>query len=402
MIAWTKNRVINFSQHFAQRYVELLVCLDGRPYEQDRFFKLLADSGLVRDVSQDGDDSEISKKRRKRWDSYLGKIREFGLGFAVEERRKGGPIRTIWRASSVAKDFTAGRLTYRQFMALQLMRLQLPKPAMPLQNTARIELQRGVLVRPLVLILDALEELQVRSAAVYLSRDEIFHYLTCVERHDQLNSAIDAILASREGVSGIGEMHPLDDAAAARAEEQDEEDETKVEGTGQASQDIWLNEFEATGYIRQLRPAAGSGLPAHIIVRALPRWEEAHRLKEIVPFQYYDTSLESIDAYFDFLSSSPSPQERDVLMMSQRVVQLEVPNEVCFDPQERELTGPIEVIGGLTEGSLVLLTGDHLDSVTRATIFEVLESVSQPTARTVSVHLRAVLVRTDNRPVVTG
>ena len=175
MINWTRNRVVNFTPRFAGAYVELLVGIDGQPYDQALFFKFLADAGIVNDVSQEGSEEEIAERRRKRWDSYLGKIREFGIGFAVDENRKGSRVkRSVWKASAVAKQFASARLDYRQFMALQMLRVQLPRPSLPLQPAARKEIQRNVRIRPLRLIMQALDELEVRGLRPYLSRDEVF------------------------------------------------------------------------------------------------------------------------------------------------------------------------------------------------------------------------------------
>ncbi len=138
MIRWTKNRVANFTEHFAAGYVTVLVGLDGHPYDQPQFLKCLADSRVVSDVPQAGTAAEVAALRQKRWDAYLGKIREYGLGFSVREQRSGGTARTVWRASDIAKSFVAGQLDYRQFMALQVMRTQLPRPTIPnLTPTAR-------------------------------------------------------------------------------------------------------------------------------------------------------------------------------------------------------------------------------------------------------------------------
>lgn len=333
MAAWTRNRVVNFSRDFAEPYAKVLVELDGQPYDQAYFFKRLVDAGIRQDVSQEGSEEGISQRRFKRWDSYLGKIREFGLGFVVAERRIGGPTRTTWRASDIAKDFAAGRLDYRQFMALQCMRQQLPKPAMPLQATARAELERGVQVRPLALILDALDGLDERGAGRYLSREEISRQLTPVERHDQLDEVLDYIAAARTGTATAS------DSVAEDQDAPEDGNESGAEAAGQASIDIWLNEFEATGYIRQLRPSTGGGMPPHIVVKGLPRWEEARLLKEVVPLQEYDTSSLAIDAYFSFLGMSPSDREWEVLAMNPQVIELEVPSEARFDPSGPTLSG---------------------------------------------------------------
>ena len=159
MVNWTRSRVVNFTAEFALPYVGLLVDLDGQPYVQAQFYKHLADVGIVSDVDQEKSEAEIVALRAKRWDSYLGKIREFGLGFAVDETRKGGQTkRSFWKASDVAKDLAHGRLNFRQFMALQLTRFQLPRPSMPLQPGPRKEIEQGVKVRPLKLILQTLRQ----------------------------------------------------------------------------------------------------------------------------------------------------------------------------------------------------------------------------------------------------
>ena len=267
MVSWTRSRVVNFGEGFALPYVELLVELDGQPYDQALYFKHLADAGVVSDVDQTGSEAEIQELRAKRWDSYLGKIREFGLGFAVDEIRKGGQTRkSIWKASNVAKDLASGRLNFRQFMALQLTRFQLPRPSMPLQPAARAEIEQGVQIRPLKLILQTLKGLEDRNERVYVSRDEILRHLTNVTRHDDADGVVDAIVAARKAPPADDGTGPL---------------------PGQVYLDIWLNELSASGYINQLRPSAESGLPSHIVVRGLPRSDEAELLDELVPIQEY-------------------------------------------------------------------------------------------------------------------
>ena len=71
MVSWTRNRVVNFTSQFAHSYVELLVGLDGKSYDQALFFKFLADAKIVNDVSQEGSEEDVAERRRKRWDSYL-------------------------------------------------------------------------------------------------------------------------------------------------------------------------------------------------------------------------------------------------------------------------------------------------------------------------------------------
>ncbi len=397
MVAWTRNRVVNFSRDFAVPYVKALVELDGQPYDQARFFKRLVDAGIVGDVPQGGGEEEIARRRSTRWDSYLGKIREFGIGFAVDERRKGGPTVTTWRASDIAKDFAAGRLDYRQFMALQCMRQQLPKPAMPLQPQARAELERGVrMLRPLALVIDALDGLDERGAGAYLSREEVSWYLTTVERRDQLDEVLDDIAAARGGTSTGS-----DPAAEGRGTPR-EAGGSDEEAAGQASIDIWLNEFEATGYVRQLRPSPGGGTPSHIVVKGRPRWEEAKLLEETVPLQEYDTSSLTIDAYFSFLGASPSDRELEVLTMNPQVIELEVPSEARFDPSGPTLSGDAETIGELKEGLLVLLVGETLKPRVKATIFEVTSASPGATGSSPSVRLRSAMLRADMNPISTG
>ena len=210
MVNWTRSRVVNFTAGFALPYVRLLVDLDGQPYEQAQYFKHLVDASIVNDVDQEKSEAEIFELRGKRWDSYLGKIREFGLGFAVDETRKGGQTkRSFWKASNVAKDLAYGRLNFRQFMALQLTRFQLPRPSMPLQPAASTEIQQGVKVRPLKLILQTLDQLEEGNARVYLSREEILRHLTGVENHDDVGEVAEAIIYARSNPEDVANDGPL-------------------------------------------------------------------------------------------------------------------------------------------------------------------------------------------------
>lgn len=405
LVAWLRNRVVNFRRDFAEGYVKVLVALDGRPYDQSLFFKLLADEGLIGDVVQTGTPEQVAARRAKRWDSYLGKIREFGLGFATDEHRKGGSVRTVWRASAVARDFAGGSLSYRQFMALQLVRFQLPKPTLPIQASTRNEIARGINVRPIGLILEGLDLLRAKGAGEYLSRGELQRHITAVENHAGLPAAIDAIVLERSGGSRAAEdaraeAEPQDDDGSDEDEEvRPTTDPAVGPGTSQASLDIWINEFEATGYVRQLKPQPGSGLPAHIVVRELPRSPEADELLGAIPLQSYAATEEAIDGYFEFLMASPSSKERTILFMDPRVVEIEVNSDVRFDPKLGLLTGPVGLIGGLPENCLVVLRGDTLMAEALSTIFEVRGAASRPTGSTVSVSLSAAFIRADKKPV---
>ena len=382
MVNWTRSRVVNFTAGFALPYVGLLVDLDGQPYEQAQYFKHLVDAGIVNDVDQEKSEAEIFELRGKRWDSYLGKIREFGLGFAVDETRKGGQTkRSFWKASNVAKDLANGRLNFRQFMALQLTRFQLPRPSMPLQPAARTEIQQGVKVRPLKLILQTLDQLEEGNARVYLSREEILRHLTGVENHDDVGEVAEAIIYARSNPEDVANDGPLQ---------------------GQPTLDIWLNEFSATGYIEQLRPGKESGLPSHIVVRGLERLEEARMLDGVIPLQQYDSKEETINAYYDFLCSSPSNEEREILMMDARVVELEVPTEAQYSVEKGILTGPFDTVGALQLGSLVVLAGEGLDYRGKSAVFEVSQTDPGPSSQDTTVFLKPAFLRVDGRPIVSG
>lgn len=396
MVSWTRNRVVNFTSQFAHSYVELLVGLDGKSYDQALFFKFLADAKIVNDVSQEGSEEDVAERRRKRWDSYLGKIREFGIGFAVDEVRKGGQIKkSVWKASEVAKQFALGRIDYRQFVALQMMRFQLPRPTIPLQPQARKEIESGVRVRPLRLIIQALDELETRGLEPYLSIEEIFKNLAAVQQHDQLSKAIDAIATAR-----VATKPNTSNAGDTGTNSEEETGDQADQELGQASQDIWLNELTTTGYVRQIRPQGITTKPPHLIVRNLHRWEEARRLDTAIPFQSYDTSEKTLNSFYDFFAAAPSIEEREVLMMRPRVIQLQVPAEVQFNVATNLLKGPMTLMCGLDEGTLLILQGDALDDRTKATVFEVTQSVSRPSNAEIGIQIKPVLFRTDGKPII--
>lgn len=371
MVAWTRSRVTNFGPDFARRYIGVLVALDGQPYDQAAFFHALVEAGVREDVQ--------AEDAQDRWDAYSNKIREFGLGFVMDEQPKGGRKKTIWRASAVAKDFAAGRLDFRQFMALQCMRTQLPKPGMPLNNAeSRREIERGVRIRPLALLLSALDALAERGVSAHLSQDEIRQNLTTVEQHEQLDAAVDAVIAAREGGSS-GTL------------------------TSQPNLDIWINEFGHTGYIRRLRSGRGSGQTGPVVVRALPRREEARRLDELIPLQEYNTTVDTINEYLDFLCSSPSVAEREVLMLEPLVVPIGVKDGAVFHPAGPAFTGPMDALGGLVEGDKIVLVGDDLLNAARSTVFAVTEPVSIVTAPSLAtVRLRPIAKRLDMQPIWLG
>src|SRR4051794_24130648 len=113
MFVWERKRVRNFTREFADAYIGALVSLDGEPYDRVRFFNELVATGAVADVDPQSTPKQTDELRAKRWDTYLNKIREFGLGFA--ESRPGGPASggRTWHASPIARAYTAKLLTYR-------------------------------------------------------------------------------------------------------------------------------------------------------------------------------------------------------------------------------------------------------------------------------------------------
>ena len=86
-------------------------------------------------------------------------------------------------------------------------------------------------------------------------------------------------------------------------------------------------------------------------------------------------------------------------MMDNRVVELNVPTEARFSVSEGTITGRTEVLGGLSEGSLVLLTGDGVDERAKSTVFEVARAESHPYGSEVSITLKPALVRADGKPI---
>ena len=223
--------------------------------------------------------------------------------------------------------------------------------------------------------------MEQRNALVYLSQEEIRRHLTSVENHDDVDQVAEAIIYTRSNPKDADNDGSLED---------------------QPTLDIWLNEFSATGYIEQRRPGKESGLPAHIVVRGLSRFEEARMLDGIVPLQQYDTKEETINAYYDFLCSSPSNEEREILTMNARVVELEVPTEAQYSVEEGTLSGPFDTVGALQLGSLVVLSGGGLDYRGKSAVFEVSQTDPGPSSPDTIVFLRPAFLRVDGRPVVAG
>ena len=253
---------------------------------------------------------------------------------------------------------------------------------MPLQPAPRTEIEQGVKVRPLKLILQTLDQLEQRNACVYLSREEIIQHLTSVQTHDDVDQIAEAIIYARSNPKDAANDGPLQ---------------------GQPTLDIWLNEFSDTGYIEQLRPGKESGLPSHIVVRGLSRFEEARMLDGIIPrCNSTIAKEETINVYYDFLCSPPSNEEREILMMDARVVALEVPTEAQYSVEEGTLSGPFDTVGALQLGSLVVLVGEGLDYRGKSAVFEVSQTDPGPSSPDTTVVLKPAFLRVDGRPIVSG
>jgi len=369
-VKWKRDRVQNFGEEFALPYVQLLVRRDGQPYDQPAFYDELVNSGAIPRPTT------ASNASQERWESYLGPIRPYGLGFSINdeavdqataavaagspfgtarvrrEQRAGGPPRLpTWQVSPVARDLAAGRLTYRQFMALQVMRTQLPKVSLPAQRDELAAIQRGVSLRPLQLALEALDLLADRGQSAYLSEGDLADYVSRAENHSQLPDAIDAIVNDRTGKGKPAGFVRID----------------------QPSIDIWMNAFAATGYVRKFSTRPSSGLPTPLIVRRLARRGEARDLAMAIPMQQYDGSPGAGDAYFDFLCASPSSSQMSILATPTDIVVLDIPDDGAFDPHRMRVEGNVATVGGIDVGDRIVLVGENLPADTRATIFEVVE-----------------------------
>lgn len=337
MVVWERNRVRNFTRPFADAYISVLVERDGDEYNQADFFKALAATGIVNDAPDDA-------TRAKRWDSYNNKIREFGLGFKVDERRANGPVVGAWRASEIARAYAAGSLNYREFMAIQCMRWQVPTPRMPIVQPYEAELQRNIQVRPLEMTLRALRELHAREEDSYLTVSE-FSQLQRVEQDANLGGVLDDLLGARSG-SGRSVDWVSDIPSA----------------------DIWINEFAETGFVRIVR-IRGNDQTLAIV----PRWarvEEARVLSESIPLVPY-SDLESINEFHTAFSSLPDEPALATLRQLPSVVFLEVDQDVEWDEQAAVIKGRVGLVGGLVDGDLVALTGEGPSRATRSRLYAV-------------------------------
>ena len=125
-------------------------------------------------------------------------------------------------------------------------------------------------------------------------------------------------------------------------------------------------------------------------------------LDGVIPLQQYDIKEESINAYYDFLCSAPSNEEREILMMDARVVELEAPTEAQYSVGKGTLTGPFDTVGALQLGSLVVLAGEGLDYRGKSAVFEVSQTDPGPSSQDTTVFLKPAFLRVDGRPIVSG
>jgi len=222
-----------------------------------------------------------------------------------------------------------------------------------------------------------------------------------VESHAQLAQVIDDIVASRH-VGSVDTVAVTVDTPGMAEDSTEAEDGTEggEEPGAQTAEDIWLNELEYTGYLRQLRPRDGSGLPKHLLVRNLPRWREACQLRAAIPLQPLSPDLKAIEGYFDRLSAAPSDQVREILCLMPDVATFVVPDQATYDATGSALTGAHDTVGALSAGSLVVLTGENLSARVAGTMFRVEKSVDTPAHSSVTVHLHAVAKRPDGQPLV--
>ncbi len=368
MLTWKRERVRNFSREFADAYIALLVSLDGEEYEQPRFFKELAMAGIAKDVADQGSPQATDKLRFKRWDAYSNKIREYGLGFW--EQRYGSP--KIWHASPIARVYASGSLKYRMFMALQLMRTQVPIPAMPLGDLVST-IAQGLRIRPLAVTLRALSELGNQGHSTYLSKAE-FSQLQRVESEAvDLPVVLQDIIAARSGARSGQWVETI------------------------ATIDIWFNELRWTGYFRRV-VADGSKLPGHSLVPRWARQREAHALDAAIPVQTY-TDLMSVNQFHDFFGSPPDEAALDALRIEPDILVLDVPADGTWNAGAGVLTGGFDKLGGLATGDDVVLRGAALSPSDASTLFRVVDGVERTSSADVEVPLAVAQRNMHGQPI---
>lgn len=357
MVTWKRERVRNFGEDFANAYIRTLVELDGQPYEQPRFFEALVATGIVSDVDDQGDPEQTDTLRFKRWDAYSNRIREYGLGFA--EQRFGGPM--VWRVSEIARAYDRGELSYRELMALQLTRTQVPVPAMPIGKGELAEqIARGLELRPLTLTLRALHALGERGEGTFLSEFE-FSQLQRVEDEGDLRWVVDDIVGGRSA----SESSEWVDAVP--------------------SVDIWFNELCWTSYLRRVAVDAEE-LYGHALVPRWARQREAEQLDRAIPVQRY-TDIVTVNRFHDFFTAAPGAAELAILRSPPDVVVVDVPTDATWDPSTGALTGHFGTLGGLERGDSVILRGSGVSAADGATVFEVVDDVDRIKAVEAAVKL---------------
>jgi hypothetical protein len=374
-VEWNRDRVRNFTPEFAIGYAQALVALDGEPYDQARFFRELLERGVVREprATANRDREELY---RERWDSYLGKIREFGMGFAVDEQRKGSSSKKpIWHASEIAHGLASGGISYQQFMAIQMTRTQLPRPNLPLQPRAREELARGASVRPLGLLLDVFSGLREADVDPHLSRED-FAQLRRLGLRTNAESLVREFVERREH----GETSA----------------DWRSDSPGDA--DIWVNEFIATGYIRRLTSTA---VEEPWLAANWALWDQARDVDAATPMSRYSADGTGVEDHLVQLGKMPSALQWEALAVPPAVVVFERSGEAQLENNGSAIVGLAGFVGGLGEGAKVILNGQE---GARHLMFEVIRPNASVTGSEstyhVSASVRVAAFRPDRQPVI--
>jgi len=363
MISWERKRITNFNEKFAEGYATALVDLDGEPYDQSRFFQRLAETGVVADVAPQPTQAETDKLRFKRWDAYSNKIREFGFGFV--EQRVGGP--KIWRVSKIARAYAEDRLSYREFVALQMMRTQAPLP------TFNGQFKSGPPVRPLATTLLAIEQIRAANACGYLAIDE-FGQLQRVESASDLGTVVYDIIAVRSG----------------QPRSSDWTDAPKTT-------DIWFNELSFTGYLRRLniKTTQASG---PVLVARWSRKAEARELEDVLPLLTYSDDIE-VNAFHDAFCDLPSSSAIAALRRTPEFVVIDIPTDADWDAASLRLRGRFDIVGGLGLDDSVVLRGPGVGPAHAASIFTVAVVAEKTTSDDAEATLRVTARRLDHEPI---
>ena len=148
------------------------------------------------------------------WRDYQQILSEFGLLYSTR-------ISKAIKLTPVAMAYLNGNLTYGELITLQILRYQYPNghksqlsPSLvqsfgeefSFETFTELQTACNILLRPAVLVWQVLNRLWEKGQSAFLTLDEMQRYLVRCARNTDVEYAVSAIVASREGTTELSAM----------------------------------------------------------------------------------------------------------------------------------------------------------------------------------------------------